>query len=124
MLGADANKEAQVWPEKRPKERSIKEVIDALYLWKLLQEGFNTTDAASKNNIFVRYDAWQAAEHTKISKRTLDDYLMQIRAAFREGFDFGKNANELMGTLRKFNLSKKSADMGDYIQGSAPHKTL
>lgn len=76
MLGVENSELDQAGPPKRPKERSIKEVIDALYLWKRLQEGVCTTDATSNQKILVRYDAWEAAKHVRVSKRTLDDYLM------------------------------------------------
>ena len=37
------------------------------------------------------------------SKKSLDDYLLQIRYGSKFGFDFEKHSNEKIGVLRKFN---------------------
>ena len=42
-----------------------------------------------------------------ISKKTLDDYLLQIRCGKKYGFDFNTHMNEKIGTLRSFVREKK-----------------
>jgi len=37
-----------------------------------------------------------------ISRKTLDDYFLQLRRADDLGFDFEANKNKKMGVLRKF----------------------
>lgn len=43
-----------------------------------------------------------AANKVQISKKTLDDYLLQIRCGKKYGFDFNKNINQRIGILRSF----------------------
>ena len=38
-----------------------------------------------------------------VSKKSLDDYLSQIRLGRINGFDFNKNKDEKVGKLRAFN---------------------
>jgi hypothetical protein len=49
----------------------------------------------------------QAANKVKISKKTLDDYLLQIRCGKRYGFDFNKYQDERIGKLRSFVKEKR-----------------
>jgi len=51
-----------------------------------------------------------AAEQLGISRKTLDDYSLQLRRAREYGFDFEKSRNEKMGFLRKF-VKDKAAIM-------------
>lgn len=44
----------------------------------------------------------KAAQYVQVSKKTLDDYLLQIRLGKKYGFDFQKNYNDKIGTLRSF----------------------
>ena len=56
-----------------------------------------------------------------VSKKSLDDYLLQLRAGRIYGFDFIKHGNDKVGTLRHFvkqqkllNRQKKQGEMGDF----------
>lgn len=44
----------------------------------------------------------KAAKVIGISRKTLDDYCLQLRKATEFGFDFCENQLAKMGTLRKF----------------------
>ena len=42
-----------------------------------------------------------AAAKVGVSKKSLDDYLLQLRFGKKYGFDFQKNKNEKVGVLRR-----------------------
>ena len=44
----------------------------------------------------------EAAEIVGVSKKSLDDYLAQLRAGRHFGFDFNKNQHKRIGELRNF----------------------
>jgi hypothetical protein len=44
----------------------------------------------------------QAAEKVGVSKKSLDDYLAQLRAGRTYGYDFNLNKDKKVGDLRKF----------------------
>lgn len=58
----------------RVKERKIGEVVEKVALWRRLYTGF-----FDENSKFVSMTLDQAANKVGISKKTLDDYLLQIR---------------------------------------------
>ena len=37
-----------------------------------------------------------------VSKKSLDDYLLQVRQGLKKGFDFEQNKDESVGALRNF----------------------
>lgn len=82
---------------KRAKERNIRNIIKKLYLWKRIYHGL-----CDKNGRKVRLTWKEAAELTKISHKSLDDYYNQIKYAKYLGFDFSKHKNEKIGVLRGF----------------------
>ena len=48
-----------------------------------------------------------------VSKKSLDDYLSQIRQGRQNGFDFNRNKDQKVGKLRTFNKDfKKQQDSG------------
>ena len=51
-----------------------------------------------------------AAKEVKISKKSLDDYLFQIRFGYRYGFNFNEHYNDKVGVLRDFVRQKKKND--------------
>ena len=59
---------------KRSKERKIGYIIEKVYLWRKLYNGF--TD---NNGNFIKLTLEEAAEKVGISKKSLDDYLIQLR---------------------------------------------
>lgn len=44
-----------------------------------------------------------------MSKKSLDDYLLQLRFGKKYGFDFSKHKNDKVGKLRYFVKEQKSA---------------
>jgi hypothetical protein len=44
----------------------------------------------------------KAAEKVGVSKKSLDDYLAQLRAGRLYGYDFNSNKDEKVGNLRKY----------------------
>ena len=56
----------------------------------------------------VRYSLEDAAAKVGVSKKSLDDYLLQLRFGKKYGFDFQKNKNEKVGVLRSYVKSQKS----------------
>lgn len=49
----------------------------------------------------------QAANKVCISKKTLDDYLLQIRCGKRYGFDFNSHKDDRIGILRSHVKDKR-----------------
>lgn len=56
----------------------------------------------------VRYSLEDAAAKVGVSKKSLDDYLLQLRFGKKYGFDFQKNKNEKVGVLRSYVKSQKT----------------
>ena len=89
----------------RIKERTIQEVIQKVSLWRLLYTGFH-----NKNGAYIKMSLEEAAQKVKISKKSLDDYLMQLRSAKKFGFDFDKHNNDKVGVIRSFVRKKKEEE--------------
>jgi len=56
-----------------------------------------------------KYSLDEAAKKVGISKKSLDDYLFQIRFGNRFGFNFNEHYNEKVGILRDFVRQQKKA---------------
>ena len=56
----------------------------------------------------MRYSLEDAAAKVGVSKKSLDDYLLQLRFGKKYGFDFQKNKNEKVGVLRSYVKSQKT----------------
>lgn len=80
---------------KRTNERPIGYVIDKVMEWR---EKFS-----DKNQKFKLKDA---ADMVGISKKSLDDYVLQIRKGFLYGFNFNQHRHDKVGVLREFNRKK------------------
>jgi hypothetical protein len=63
----------------------------------------------SYRNEPVRLTLDEAAEQVGISKKSLDDYLMQIRFGRKYGFNFQEHQNERVGVLRTYVKKMKKA---------------
>lgn len=83
---------------KRSKERRIDFVIEKVKLWRRLFNGY----ADTKTGNLIRYSLEEAARKVGLSKKSLDDYLLQIRFAKRFGFDFENHRHDNIGVLRQF----------------------
>ena len=87
---------------KRTKERSISDIIEEVSLWRKLYNG------VYRDGNLVRYSLEDAAAKVGVSKKSLDDYLLQLRFGKKYGFDFQKNKNEKVGVLRSYVKQQKS----------------
>ena len=81
---------------KRTKERSIEEIIQKVSLWRRLYNG------VLRDGNLVRYSLEDAATKVDVSKKSLDDYLLQLRFGKKYNFDFQKHKNDKVGVLRAF----------------------
>ncbi len=93
---------------KRTKERKIGEIIDKVAEWRKLYSGVKQSDGTIK-----KYSLEDAADMVGIAKKTLDDYLLQIRAGKKYGFDFNIHREAKVGMLRSFVKDKKEQDKGN-----------
>lgn len=56
----------------------------------------------------LRYSLEDAAQKVGVSKKSLDDYLLQLRFGKKFGFDFQKHKDDKVGVLRTFVKKEKS----------------
>ncbi|KAL4459498.1 hypothetical protein ABPG74_018111 [Tetrahymena malaccensis] len=84
--------------DKRVKERYIEKVREKVSEWRAMHE----TGFRDQNGNLQKLNLDHAANYIGISRKTLDDYYLQLRRAEQLGFDFERNKGEKMGTLRKF----------------------
>ena len=89
----------------RHKERKISEVLDLVLRWRMLYAGVRD----SKTGKIIKLSLEDAAKKLGVAKKSLDDYLLQIRHAKMYGFDFQANHNEKIGVMRTFVKKFKGA---------------
>jgi len=82
---------------KRSKERTIAEVTSKVEIWKKVYNELKQINAEAKNI------AEKAAEYVSIPKKSLDDYLHQLKLGKKYGFKFEKHGRSKIGRLRKYN---------------------
>ena len=82
---------------KRKKERKIGYIIEKVNLWRKYYNGFK-----NENGTFIKHSLDDSAKIIGISKKSLDDYLLQLRLGRKYGFDFNFNRNSKVGLLRSF----------------------
>ncbi len=90
-----AQKEAQ--DLKRTKERTIGYIIEKVSQWRKLYNGY-----MDENHQQKRMSLEEAAQQVSVSKKSLDDYLSQLRQGRTYGFDFNENKDSRVGVLRQF----------------------
>jgi len=83
--------------KRRTKERKIGYIIEKVNAWRRLYNGYYNFE-----NEFKKKSLDEAAKIIKISKKSLDDYLLQLRLGRKFGFDFNKNKDSKVGILRSF----------------------
>ena len=81
---------------RRSKERRIDFVIEKVKMWRRF---FNGVPDKLTGNL-VRYSLEEAAHKVGLSKKSLDDYLLQIRFEKLFDFDFELHRNDNIGVLR------------------------
>jgi len=87
---------------KRPKERKIAYVVNKVMEWRKLYTGL-----IDNNGQIVKYSLEEAAAKVGISKKSLDDYILQLRLGKKYGFDFQEHKDNKVGVLRAFIKSHK-----------------
>jgi len=83
---------------KRHKERKIGEVLDLVLKWRKLYSGIRDP----RTGQIVKLSLDEAAKRVGVAKKSLDDYLLQIRSAKKFGFNFQEHYNERVGILRSY----------------------
>jgi hypothetical protein len=91
--------------DSQKRERKIGYIIEKVYAWRKLYNGYRD----EKNN-FIKYSLDNAAEKVDVSKKSLDDYLLQIRFGRKYGFDFDENKYQKIGKLRDYVREKKEKE--------------
>ena len=89
------------YKSKRAKERKIGYIIKKVFMWKTLYNGIYSVDEKG-NKIKIKYTLEQAANKAGISKKSLDDYLIQLRIGKCFNFNFTEHKNDKVGILRAF----------------------
>ena len=87
---------------KRAKERKIGEIIKKVYMWRKLYIGY-----INENGKLIKLSLEDSADKIGISKKSLDDYLIQLRIGKMFGFNFNEHKNDKVGILRAFVKKKK-----------------
>lgn len=82
---------------RRTKERKIGYIIEKVARWRNLYNGVQN----SKGNT-IRMTLEEAAKQVDISKKSLDDYLLQLRFGRKFGFNFEEHKNDKVGVLRAY----------------------
>ena len=82
---------------RRAKERKIGSVVKKVYMWRRLYTGFRDNEGRT-----IKLTLEEAAKKVGISKKSLDDYLIQLRNGRNLGFNFNKHQNDKIGVLRSF----------------------
>lgn len=105
--------------QKRTKERKIGEILDKVLQWRRLYTG--VIDPATGQTIKMSLE--EAAQRVGISKKSLDDYLLQIRFGKKYGFNFNDHFNERVGVLRTF-VKKHKGKKDEKIEETSDGKCI
>ena len=87
------------------RERKIGYIIEKVYAWRKLYNGYKD----EKNN-YIKYDLEKSSQKINVSKKSLDDYLLQIRLGRKYQFDFDSNKYKKIGILRDYVKEKKDKE--------------
>lgn len=94
---------------RRTKERKIGFIIEKVSKWRRLYNGVPT----AKGDM-VKVTLEEAASKIGISKKSLDDYLLQLRFGRKFGFNFQEHKDDKVGVLRAY--VKKFKGLHPYIK--------
>jgi hypothetical protein len=87
---------------RRSKERKLGYIIEKVFLWRKLFNGYK-----DDNKGFVKLTLEDAAQKVGISKKSLDDYLNQLKNGKQAGFNYNDNKNSKVGVLRAYIKKKR-----------------
>jgi hypothetical protein len=96
-------------------ERTIKDIVEKVTLWRKLYNGdVQVENADGVLNVIHkkgrRCGLIEGARKLGISKKSMDDYLLQLRFGRKFGFNFDLHRNERVGILRAFVKEKKDQE--------------
>jgi len=74
-------------------------------MWRKLYNGIQNSEGKVE-----RFTLEDAAKKVQISKKSLDDYLLQLWYGKKYQFDFNKHKNDKIGVLRAFVKKHKSEE--------------
>ncbi len=94
---------------RRTKERKIGEVILAVKKWRELY-----TIGERDGEVVKQLSLEDAALKVGISKKSLDDYFLQLKNGQRNGFNFNEHKNDKIGILRAYNKKNRKAETQSY----------
>ena len=98
----------------RAKEKTIEEVVKYVGAWRSLYNGVAIESKDENGNPvykLLRYhlnDAATLIENN--SRKTFDDFLLQVRAGRKFNFDFVKHRDQRVGLLRQINRNCKEEE--------------
>jgi len=99
--------------------RKIGEIVKKVYAQRMLFNGYYNEEGAK-----VKCDLENASQKIGIPKKTLDDYLKQIREAREHGFDFNKYKDKPIAFLRNYNKNNKNKEKKDNNNGDDNNKDI
>jgi len=82
---------------KKTKKRKIGQIIDKLKIWRSYYNGY-----VNYYGKLIKLSLYEAAGRVGIPKKSLDDYLLQIKLGKHYGFNFNKHKDDNIGVLRAF----------------------
>lgn len=83
------------------RKRKIGDIVKNVYTQRMLFNGFYNDEGKK-----IKFELKEASDIVGVPKKTLDDYLKQIRFAREKGFDFNKNKDKPISFLRDFNKNR------------------
>ena len=92
---------------RRTKERKIGEVILAVKRWREL---YTMGEKVAEATQFHTLSLEDAATKVGISKKSLDDYFLQLKNGQKNGFNFNEHKNDKIGILRAYNKKNKKSE--------------
>jgi len=107
---------AQPRASRRTKERKIGYIIEKVSKWRQLYTGTSGGEGG------VKCTLEEAAGQVGISKKSLDDYLLQLRFGKKFGFNFQEHREDKVGILRAY--VKKYKSITQHLQSLKPHQTV
>lgn len=91
---------------RRTKERKIGQIIQKVADWRAFYTGQKRYEGQKADKISLE----DAAGRVGISKKSLDDYLLQIRFGRKYGFNFNEHKDDKVGILRSFVRKEKELE--------------
>ena len=92
--------------ELNKRTRKIGEVVKIVYAQRKFFNGYYNDEGE-----YIKFNLDTASKKVNMKRKTLDDYLKQLRKGREKGFDFNKYKNKPISYLRSFNEKNKNKDV-------------